>query len=818
MEASKLARKKPARKRPNKPDALPKPLAHPDNKALSPDAMFNLLRVLSEAGAPEPVLQAAANAQNAAASGDIQPLLEFFEAIGLDPNQIDADGGLGPTQDPCDVFPMSSPRAAAVLLANQSEDRTIEEEVEFMESVLAIDPKSVEALIGMAMECDDSDAVKYFHQACEFGVKKLKQDYRLTNYWIGLRNQMGVDLVERARLTDAIEILLPAIDEDERDGAGTRFFIIDLMLRLGWWDELGELLGRFPDDGIGPGIFAKAIRLHHLQPESEEAVKALKDAHRDKPFVAPILISPLPLPTNLASRYALGSREEGFVIARYLKPGLRANPGTIRWIRDSLNLSVDDQDGASERWKETEDEKYEEYEHKPGPGDLHIALDLPEVDETWIYHGQKNRGGDYLCLVLCEDTPVSFGSCESAPKTRELRQFILDAVCDPLFGKPRRPRLIRVANKATLNMLQKGVGTYGVACECVKPSAFEKMAFKEIAEQAGRGLKMMEESEGSSLADFDIDKIPGTDSPWFVAVMQPPIWVGDQSTPYRPYLQLVVDGEDGMILKTEMTQAIPTAKQQVETVADTMLRPMTGSPRCPGVIVTHPQLDRAEFDSAMRELTNSDCVEIVSGDDEISSLFKSLIIDMVRSNDPTGMALIEQDGVDSELLGRLYQAAARFYRVSPWNLVGGDQLIRVVSGSTPGHQWGVGVMGQMGQTMGLSVIDGVDTAKAMVREECDMNRLSAISVQFDEAFDLPPRELWQIETENYEIANEEAYPLFLRIKNGEGGHTVDAGEIRALIDMLNHLPAFLRQDRTKETTVHGVAGTASHLELQWISV
>lgn len=820
-----MARNKPTRKRSNKPDPPLMPTDPAENKSLQADEFLNLLRMLEEAGAPELVLQAAVNAQNAAADGNLQPLLDFFESIGLDPNQVAGgqDGDeLGSPHDPRDLFPMSNLESATMLLADDSGDqrldRTIQQAIKFFESVLAVDPESVEAMINLGIQSEDADAVKCFHKACEVAVKKLKQAGHLTDFWIDCRNQMGVDLVERARLADAIEILLPAIDEDEDDGAGTRFFLIDLMLRLGWWDELGELLDRFADDGMGPGIFAKAIRLHHLEPNSKEATEALRQAHEVKPLVAPVLISAVPLPAEFPNHYAVGSREESFVIARYLKPGLRANPGTIRWIRDTLNISADDQREIQGRREDTDEWRdIDSDENQSRPGDLHIAMDLPQTDETWTYHGQLVRDGNYVGLVFCGDKPVNFTSFDKAPRTRELRQFILDSVCEPVFGEPRRPAVVHVSTKATLKMLQKAVGTYGVACECVKPSALEKKAMKEIADQAQHGLEMAATSETFDRAALDIDRMPATDAPWLVAVLQPPIWIGDQSTPHRPFLQLVLDSENGTILKSEMTTTKPSAVQQVEVVASAMLRPMVGSSRCPSTIVVHPQLDHSAFDSAMQEITNSDCVKIVAGDDEIVSMFESLVVDMVRSNNPTSTVMIEQDGVDSEMLSRLYQAAARFYRVAPWNLVGGDQLVQASSGSTPGYQWGVGVMGQMGQAMGLSIIEGIDVAKSMIRGKCDMSCLSAISIQFDEAYDIPPLELWEIETQNHDIANEEAYPLFMRIKNGKAGHALSAGEIQTVIDLLNHLPAFLRLNRSEGSTTHGVAGTGSHLELQWIS-
>ena len=802
----------PSKKRPSQPDSrtFDPSSGTPKILGLPVEMMRELLHTLTEAGAPKEVIETAAEVQNLAANGDIGPLLDFLASIGFAPDQavaVDDHEDWDPPEDLQDVFPMSNQMAAAALLAGESADRSHKAEIKFLESVRAMDPESVETLIAIGMESqDDADTVKYFHQACEIAKRRVEESHDLVPDLIEYRNQMGIELVERARLVDAVEILLPAIEEDERDGAGTRFLIIDLMLRIGWWDELGALLDRFPDGDIGPGPMARAILLNHVEANSDAAIEALKAAHRSNQHLAPVLISSHPLPADGPRSYSVGSREEALILARYLKPGLRANPGTTHWIRETLDISADEHSDFPEL----------QYAGDPiSPGDLDGALAAPLVDEVWTYHGQKVSDGKYQSLVVCEGALVGVTEFEASPKSAALRQLILDTVCEPITGVSRRPSKIIVANKTTLTVLQKAVGTYGVGCEMVKPSAAEKKVLKELSESTARGGKEMMMSEQFDWTEFDIGQLSPSQSPWLMAVLSPPLWIGDGSTPYRPHMQLVVDGENGKVLKSEISESFPPAERQAAVIADAMLHPSFGSPRCPREIVLHPQTDPSVFAAAMQELASFDDAAIVSGDETIARIFEEMILEMLRPSDPIGIAMIEQEGVDSELLDQLYRAASRFYQIAPWNLIGGDQVIRVVSGATPGHDWGACVMGQLGETLGLSMIDGVEAAQAMIRDEVGMMDLSAISIQFGEAFDATPLEFWQMETRGYEVANQEAYPLLMKIEAGGRPHLLNAGEIRMVIEVMNQLPAFLQQGRRVKAVEHGV-GTASQLEMAWV--
>jgi hypothetical protein len=150
--------------------------------------------------------------------------------------------------------------------------------------------------------------------------------------------------------------------------------------------------------------------------------------------------------------------------------------------------------------------------------------------------------------------------------------------------------------------------------------------------------------------------------------------------------------------------------------------------------------------------------------------------------------------VTKEFLEGFYVTAARFYRAAPWRMVGGDRLMKLTFPEEPATSWGVSVIGQLGQTLGLSLMRDIEAARAFIEQDEDpraIETLDTISVQFGEAFDMLPRDLWNLERNHWEVAGDEGYPLVVKMEAGGRPVCPSHEELMMTQAVMRSLPSFL---------------------------
>jgi hypothetical protein len=304
----------------------------------------------------------------------------------------------------------------------------------------------------------------------------------------------------------------------------------------------------------------------------------------------------------------------------------------------------------------------------------------------------------------------------------------------------------------------------------------------------------------------DVSGLPETDDQWLMCVFQPPMWINDRSTPYRPFQLMIVDGGNGMILATETFSERPTQDQVVQAMAKTMHQPLVGDPRQPEFIVVDPDMQDLEWEHSG--------FEIVPGDERLRSVFTELIADMLKRMGPVDEALATQAGVDNDSMSRLYQSAARFYKAAPWMMVGFDKLLKLVpAGGRSGRTWGVTVIGQLGQTIGLSLMEDVDAAREFIQQEADLENLDVVTIQYGEIFEMPPMDLWYLERNNWEVAGQDAYPMIIKVLRGMQPACLTHEEMQMITLVMDAVPQFL--DLPRDSSVDLTDGLGNQFCLSW---
>jgi hypothetical protein len=218
-------------------------------------------------------------------------------------------------------------------------------------------------------------------------------------------------------------------------------------------------------------------------------------------------------------------------------------------------------------------------------------------------------------------------------------------------------------------------------------------------------------------------------------------------------------------------------------------------------------LDRAGIECVVLErLEHLDCVlgsmaEHLAGEDVLPSV-------------------LDVPGLDLAQVGGFYAAAAEFYRRKPWQRALGDTPIMVECDKFESGPWYAVVMGQSGVQQGLAVYEDLVALRKMITggrsEEENARGMSALSMMFSEAFEIPVRDLNASEQHGWPVAGPEAYPLVIRINPGCAVRPPLAWELELMEGCLRAIPEFLAEKEASLTTTLPVASGKLDMRLSWV--
>ena len=747
---------------------------------------------------PEPIFEIVSIATQEAAGGNFEPILSLLESM----NEIDASVGREVEME-IPRLALCSEAARDVLDAIKPDD-PVEMIADLAAKAIAMDPDAVDAivLLGDIAETQQSRVAMY-RRASEAAARKDPETVAAVMPFVRLH--MSGRLINDGNILEAGEIAREALRENEADPAGARFTLVEICMRLGWHEELEGILNRFPEDDLGPLDFARALLAYARNGRSRRANALLAAAIENHPGVAEYLAGSTSMP-RVGDRL---TEEQHYAVqaAEYLLPGLREFEGAVAWIRETAGLSLlandKDDDGRSMDFgaEYTDDELLERAQTDP----LEVALGLPPGESTWQLVIDRNANTGSSTLILLDGGElVAAKQVEKRPSTRDLRDFALQSVTEPIRGRPRKPNTIRVPTKANVTALEKWCGTFGVEVVQEKLSREESRQLEPVLEMISR---QMAEPEQRDLSVDAIQTLAETDETWLYGVFQPPMWIHDGPTPRRMFMQLVLDTNEGFVLHHEITESAPQPKTMADSLKSAMISPAMGDPRRVRRVMIDPQSIGFTGDVELEETLGEqlDGIEIMRGDDQLTSYFNKVVADML-SHGNADKAIYDIDGVDTELLDEFYRVLANFYRAKPWKMVSGDQLFDVscASWSTPTRT--ACVIGQLGQEFGIAVYDSPSAAQRIMTESVDETNYRSIVVHYGEEFDTIPVDTWHRERNGWEVAGKEAHPFVARIVNPRQIDCVSAEDVRVLMGILPSVPRFLDHPRDTAMEVEGRFG------------
>lgn len=279
---------------------------------------------------------------------------------------------------------------------------------------------------------------------------------------------------------------------------------------------------------------------------------------------------------------------------------------------------------------------------------------------------------------------------------------------------------------------------------------------------------------------------------WVGGVAQMPSSVVGEGAPYRPEALLWLDPTDGVVLGMTVAKPGEILAGAVESLTQTIARPMVAKARAP------QRIRVASQDLAQALRVGHPTLEVVCA--------PTPEVDVVMDSMREHLAAEHQvqtylgPGVSPALMASFFHSAAALYRAKPWGVVPADQNFLAVTIEEFGLRDAVLVIiGHLGDSFGFilfSTFDDFDAfheaASALERgeEAFRMPRHSALN--FERGADLDPSMRKEVSKHGWEVAGPAAYPVPIVVEEDVVARPATVDEVNALEAIALALPQLLR--------------------------
>ena len=195
---------------------------------------------------------------------------------------------------------------------------------------------------------------------------------------------------------------------------------------------------------------------------------------------------------------------------------------------------------------------------------------------------------------------------------------------------------------------------------------------------------------------------------WVAGIISSPSYVFDEGEPYRPAAVLWVETGSGLIVGCELVHPREALERAAGLFMESARAPLAGKPRVPErVRVAEPELC-----AALKGRVGG--VPLVQSETpELDTVAESFISHMMEAGDEE-----EEDesllvpGTSPQDMAHMFRAAARFYRLQPWQVFPPDTFASVSCEALGIEKGALCVVGQMGESYGFVLFHSIADAVA----------------------------------------------------------------------------------------------------------
>ncbi len=309
--------------------------------------------------------------------------------------------------------------------------------------------------------------------------------------------------------------------------------------------------------------------------------------------------------------------------------------------------------------------------------------------------------------------------------------------------------------------------------------------------------------------------LPSEENIWQAEFRQMPNWVFVAGEPYRPWIVVVFNRDEELVIGHHISDHRPTSSVLWDALAQAMQHPVAGSPHRPCELQVRENEQWEELRTHLQEIGVELVVE--SCLDDIESIMEEMREHMGGKPEP---GLLDMPGMEPEQVEGFYQAAAAFFRQSPWKRVGYEATIRIECERFHSGPWYAVLMGQSGLTLGMALYENLDTLNSTWRDdysEKETNRETVgLNVSFEEEWNIPVADLEAAQTYGWEVARPDAYPDVMHKDRGMAFRQPLTWELELLEGCLRAIPEFLNRREQDDTTQEEFRVSAAAKELRLV--
>jgi hypothetical protein len=653
-----------------------------------------------------------------------------------------------------------------------------------------------------------AESISLYEQAVAAGERAIGDDrfkeyagrfwgFLETRPYMRAREGLADCLWEEGRKQEAAEHCRAMLRLNPNDNQGMRYRLVSMLLHLGLYDELEQLLKKYEDDASAEWAYTRALLAFRLEGDTVRAREFLAQATDVNAHVPLYLARVKPIPRVMPDYITFGGEDEAIGYCAQFLAAWRETEGATAWLRRTLNLAP-----------------------TAGPPNQRLSWSklrsslarLPQCDdETWeldFRHIAVPPGGElkpqwmFVAINVTGGQVVHFEFLDDSPKVAEAWKFLIAAIREPQYGEPRRPATVRVARQSWLRSWRQKLQEIGIECEY--GDSLEQLDgwFQSVLPELEKVQRSVDQPIPTDHQWSKIASLPQRHQAiWQADVQRLPLWLDVDGESKRPFASLVADLNSGAILATMIECDEPPDDLLLKSVWQALCAPAIGPAHRPGTIQV--------ASDGQREILAKPLAAIGVGCVACSELaqVRTLINELASQiGGPSNRSLIHSPDVTTAQLGDFFEAAEHFYRARPWREVPGDCVIRIASDRFKSGPWYAVVMGQSGIEQGLAIYEDLRLLRKMIAgqlsDEEAGRRTSAISMTYGEASELAPQDMDALEEHGWPVAGPDTYPCVLRVNPGLAIRTPLKWELELLEGSLRALPDFLvRRVDTAEIAV-----------------
>lgn len=703
-----------------------------------------------------------------------------------------------------------------------------EQRIQLAQQALAIDPDCADAYVLLGENANTAEeARRLFEQGVAAGERALGDGAfeELEGHFWGVletrpymraRSELADVLWHLGKRGEAIEHYQEMLRLNPNDNQGLRYVLLGRLLQMDRDDEAESLLNQFDEDCAAEWSYGRALHAFRREGDSAKSRQLLAEAAKANPHVPVLLGGQQPLPSQLPEYIQFGEESEAISYALAHLPVWKGTPGAIPWLRDTLNVTLP---------------SGPEHPKPRGASWSRIAADLAELpqDDAEVWHvdvrrlfPNSRRDDDDSPWVLFVTSPsreqvVATDMMPSQPNNATALERLAKVMLESEDEEPRRPAVVHVRLKSMANGWKRKLAEVGIQCRHVSQMEDIEALHEAMATMINQRVNL---EDAPALSDAELVELPQAgEELWQADIRRLATWFGGEGTPQRPWCAMVTNRSEGTVLAQDLSTDDPTSNWLVDVVRRAMSNPACGEAQRPGIVAVSNEEFQAALAPWLADL-NINC-ELQAELDHLDFVVDDLTKHM--AGEDSVHALLDAPGVEQEHVAGFFEAAADFYRQKPWRTAPSDAPIKIECERFASGPWYAVVMGQGGMCEGVALYEDfgrlVRLLTGGLTEEENARTMSGLSVQYNEAFDIPSLDLYHAEKHGWPIAGPEAYPAIMRVNPGMALRRPLVWELELAEACLRTLPQFLSEKpRSPQVVTTAISTGPVELKLSWAPV